>query len=58
MLARHRSHGMGLERNRPYTDGVITGFGTIDSAGSACSARTSPSSVVRSARSSPRRSTR
>jgi acetyl-CoA carboxylase carboxyltransferase component len=21
---------MGLERNRPYTDGVITGFGTID----------------------------
>ncbi len=30
MLARHRAHGMGLERNRPYTDGVITGFGTID----------------------------
>src|ERR1039457_3860898 len=29
-LARHRSHGMGLEENRPYTDGVITGFGTID----------------------------
>ena len=29
-LVRHRSHGMGLERSRPYTDGVITGFGTID----------------------------
>src|SRR5271170_320055 len=30
MLARHRAHGMGLEENRPYTDGVITGFGTIE----------------------------
>ncbi len=30
MLARHRAHGMGLDANRPYTDGVITGFGTID----------------------------
>src|SRR3954465_13063867 len=30
MLARHRAHGMGLENSRPYTDGVITGFGTID----------------------------
>jgi acetyl-CoA carboxylase carboxyltransferase component len=30
MLARHRAHGMGIEDNRPYTDGVITGFGTID----------------------------
>ncbi len=30
MLARHRADGMGLEENRPYTDGVITGFGTID----------------------------
>jgi len=30
MLARHRAHGMGLEKNRPYTDGVITGFGTIE----------------------------
>src|SRR6202050_1016611 len=30
MLARHRAHGMGLEENRPYTDGVITGFGAID----------------------------
>ena len=30
MLARHRAHGMGLEDTRPYTDGVITGFGTID----------------------------
>ncbi len=30
MLARHRAHGMGLDENRPYTDGVVTGFGTID----------------------------
>ena len=30
MLARHRAHGMGMEQNRPYTDGVVTGFGTID----------------------------
>jgi acetyl-CoA carboxylase carboxyltransferase component len=30
MLARHRAHGMGLERSRPYTDGVITGFGTVN----------------------------
>ncbi len=30
MLARHRAHGMGLDDTRPYTDGVITGFGTID----------------------------
>jgi acetyl-CoA carboxylase carboxyltransferase component len=30
MLARHQAHGMGLEGTRPYTDGVITGFGTID----------------------------
>ncbi|MCL4448453.1 MAG: acyl-CoA carboxylase subunit beta [Actinobacteria bacterium] len=29
MLVRHRAEGMGLEENRPYTDGVITGFGTI-----------------------------
>ncbi|MGH9047584.1 MAG: acyl-CoA carboxylase subunit beta, partial [Acidimicrobiales bacterium] len=30
MLARHRAHGMGLEDKRPYTDGVVTGFGTVD----------------------------
>ncbi len=30
MLARHRAHGMGLEDKRPYTDGVITGFGTVE----------------------------
>src|SRR3954449_13114512 len=29
MLARHRAHGMGLEQTRPYTDGAVTGFGTI-----------------------------
>src|ERR1043165_3564280 len=30
MLARHRAHGFGIEQNRPLTDGVITGWGTID----------------------------
>jgi acetyl-CoA carboxylase carboxyltransferase component len=29
MLARHRAHGSGIEE-RPLTDGVITGWGTID----------------------------
>ena len=29
MLARHRAHAAGLEEH-PYTDGVITGWGTID----------------------------
>ena len=29
-LARHRSHNFGLESERPYGDGVITGYGTID----------------------------
>jgi acetyl-CoA carboxylase carboxyltransferase component len=30
LLARHRAHGMGMEDSRPYTDGVVTGFGTVD----------------------------
>jgi len=29
-LARHRSHNFGIDRNRPYGDGVITGHGTVD----------------------------
>jgi propionyl-CoA carboxylase beta chain len=29
-LARHRSTDFGLDANRPYGDGVITGYGTID----------------------------
>ena len=29
-LARHRSTAFGLEQNRPYGDGVITGYGAID----------------------------
>ncbi len=29
MLSRHRAHEAGLEE-RPYTDGVVTGWGTID----------------------------
>src|SRR5437868_15384991 len=30
MLARHRAHGFGIEQNRPLTDGVVTGWGTVD----------------------------
>ncbi|MEU2063112.1 acyl-CoA carboxylase subunit beta [Streptomyces sp. NPDC013455] len=29
-FARHRSTNFGLEKNRPYGDGVVTGYGTID----------------------------
>ncbi len=29
MLARHRAHDVGLDE-RPYTDGIITGWGTVD----------------------------
>jgi propionyl-CoA carboxylase beta chain len=29
-LARHRSTNFGIEKNRPYTDGVVTGYGTVD----------------------------
>lgn len=29
-LARHRSTAFGREHDRPYTDGVVTGYGTID----------------------------
>ncbi len=29
-LARHRSTDFGMARNRPYGDGVVTGYGTID----------------------------
>ncbi len=32
-LARHRSNAFGLEKTRPYGDGVITGYGTIDGRG-------------------------
>jgi len=30
MLVRHRSHGFGIEDRRPYSDAVVTGWGTID----------------------------
>ena len=30
MLAIHRAHGFGIENNRPPTDGVITGWGTVE----------------------------
>jgi propionyl-CoA carboxylase beta chain len=29
-LARHRSTAFGLETNRPFGDGVVTGYGTVD----------------------------
>ncbi|MBE8522840.1 acyl-CoA carboxylase subunit beta [Amycolatopsis sp. H6(2020)] len=29
-LARHRSTNFGQEKNRPYGDGVVTGYGTVD----------------------------
>ena len=29
-FARHRSTNFGLDRNRPYGDGVVTGYGTVD----------------------------
>jgi propionyl-CoA carboxylase beta chain len=29
-LARHRSTAFGMEQNRPYGDGVVTGYGTIE----------------------------
>src|SRR6476646_4695138 len=29
-FARHRSTDFGLENNRPYGDGVVTGYGTVD----------------------------
>ena len=29
-LARHRSMAFGLEKRRPYGDGVVTGYGTVD----------------------------
>jgi acetyl-CoA carboxylase carboxyltransferase component len=30
LLARHRAAGFGLERTRPDTDGVVTGWGTVE----------------------------
>ena len=29
-LARHRSTNFGMQSNRPYGDGVVTGYGTVD----------------------------
>jgi len=29
-MARHRTHGFGIERHRPLSDAVVTGWGTID----------------------------
>ncbi|MDT7728127.1 MAG: propionyl-CoA carboxylase beta chain [Actinomycetota bacterium] len=32
-LAKHRSTAFGQEKNRPYGDGVVTGYGTVDGRG-------------------------
>ena len=56
--ARHRSTAFGQEANRPYGDGVVTGYGTVDGRPVCVFARTSPSSAAPSARSSARRSSR
>src|SRR6201990_2317769 len=29
-LARHRSTNFGMQKNRPFGDGVVTGYGTVD----------------------------
>jgi propionyl-CoA carboxylase beta chain len=29
-LARHRAHDFGIEKTRPYGDGVVTGYGTVE----------------------------
>jgi len=29
-LARHRAHAFGIDANRPYGDGVVTGYGTVE----------------------------
>ncbi len=29
-LARHRAHDFGVDANRPFGDGVVTGYGTVD----------------------------
>ena len=29
-LARHRAHDFGVDKNRPYGDGVVTGYGTVE----------------------------
>ena len=29
MFVTHRAHGFGIEKTRPYGDGVVTGYGTV-----------------------------
>jgi acetyl-CoA carboxylase carboxyltransferase component len=56
MLARHRATEAGLDE-RPYTDGVITGWGTVDGRKVFVFSQDFTVFGGRSARSSPRRST-
>ena len=56
LLARHRAHNSGLEE-RPYTDGVITGWGTIDGRKIFVFSQDFTSSAARWAKCLPRRFT-
>src|SRR3977135_1958725 len=38
-LARHRAHGFGIEKNRPYGDGVVTGTGLVGGRPVRCSSQ-------------------
>ncbi len=57
-LARHRAHDFGMARNRPYGDGVVTGYGTIDGRPVAVFSQDFTVTAGRSARCSARRSSR
>ncbi|WP_244258391.1 carboxyl transferase domain-containing protein [Streptomyces sp. Tu 2975] len=57
-LRRHRASGFGLEAKKPYTDGVITGWGRSRAGRCSSTRMISGSSVVRWVRRMPRRSTR
>ena len=57
-LTRHRSHNFGQEKNRPFGDGVLTGYGRSTAGPCVSSRKTSPSSADPSARFSARKSSR
>jgi acetyl-CoA carboxylase carboxyltransferase component len=58
LLTRHRLGTYGLDDQRPWTDAVVTGWGTIDGRKVFVFSQDFTSSAGRSARSSPRRSAR
>ena len=57
-FVQHRNPNFNMMENRPYGDGVVTGTARSRAGGCSCSRRTSPCSAARSARRSPRRSSR